>query len=125
MVKNGYDFYENSFLNGVFKRLVSVAAKGINADDLKAAAPSLNGIHDNAGSIGGTGSSSGSSNNVGGGQAEDKGSSPAVAVVRDIVETLEEAVREGNQNYSTRENGKGKEKGVEIAEKAVRVGLTD
>jgi hypothetical protein len=32
MVRYGYDFYENDILNGVFKRLVSVAAKGISAD---------------------------------------------------------------------------------------------
>ena len=32
MVRDGYDFYENSVLNGVFKRLVSVAAKGVDAD---------------------------------------------------------------------------------------------
>jgi hypothetical protein len=27
MVKDGYDFYENTVLNGVFKRLVSLTAK--------------------------------------------------------------------------------------------------
>ena len=32
MVQSGYDFYENSLLNDVFKRLVSVAAKGIEAE---------------------------------------------------------------------------------------------
>ena len=32
MVRYGYDFYENDMLNGVFKRLVSVAAKGVRAD---------------------------------------------------------------------------------------------
>ena len=32
MVRYGYDFYENDILNGVFKRLVSVAAKGVQAD---------------------------------------------------------------------------------------------
>lgn len=32
MVRYGYDFYENSVLNGVFKRLVSIAAKGVDAD---------------------------------------------------------------------------------------------
>ena len=39
MVRYGYDFYENDILNGVFKRLVSVAAKGGQADiDASAAA---------------------------------------------------------------------------------------
>ena len=28
----GYDFYENDVLNGIFKKIVNVAAKGINAD---------------------------------------------------------------------------------------------
>ena len=32
MIKQGYDFYENTFLNDVFKRLVSVTAKGIDAE---------------------------------------------------------------------------------------------
>jgi hypothetical protein len=32
MVRYGYDFYENDILNGVFKRLVSVAATGVSAD---------------------------------------------------------------------------------------------
>jgi hypothetical protein len=32
MVKSGFDFYENTLLNDVFKRLVSVAAKGMDAD---------------------------------------------------------------------------------------------
>lgn len=32
MSRDGYDFYENSVLNEVFKRLVSVAAKGVKAD---------------------------------------------------------------------------------------------
>ena len=40
MVNNGYDFYDNIVLNGVFKRLVSVAAKGIDAD-LKSSAASI------------------------------------------------------------------------------------
>ena len=40
MVRDGYDFYENSVLNGVFKRLVSVAAKGVDAD-LKSSAGTL------------------------------------------------------------------------------------
>ena len=31
-MRDGYDFYENNVLNGVFKRLVSVAAKGVDAD---------------------------------------------------------------------------------------------
>ena len=66
MVKNGYDFYENSFLNGVFKRLVSVAAKGINAEDLKTSDSFIS-------------------------------SSPSSSL-KDIVETLEEAVRSSNQN---------------------------
>jgi hypothetical protein len=65
MVKNGYDFYENSFLNGVFKRLVSVAAKGINAEDLKTSNSFIS-------------------------------SSPSSSL-KDIVDTLEEAVRSSNQ----------------------------
>jgi hypothetical protein len=40
MVKSGYDFYENTLLNDVFKRLVNVAAKGIDvASPLTSAAP--------------------------------------------------------------------------------------
>lgn len=35
MVKSGYDFYENTLLNDVFKRLVNVAAKGIDAASTK------------------------------------------------------------------------------------------
>ena len=67
-MKNGYDFYENSFLNGVFKRLVSVAAKGINAEDLKAASSPFESTEN----------------------------------LRDIVETLEEAVQadESSQSHS-------------------------
>ena len=78
MVKNGYDFYENSFLNGVFKRLVSVAAKGINAEDLKTT-DSL--ISSSSSSLSSSTSSSSSS------------ASPSL---KDIVETLEDAVRSGN-----------------------------
>jgi len=66
MVKNGYDFYENSFLNGVFKRLVSVAAKGINAEDLKAASSPYDSTEN----------------------------------LRDIVETLEEAVQADDNSQS-------------------------
>lgn len=40
MVRDGYDFYENAVLNGVFKRLVNVAAKGVDAD-LKTSAASI------------------------------------------------------------------------------------
>jgi hypothetical protein len=40
MVRDGYDFYENTVLNGAFKRLVSVAAKGVDAD-LKTSAASI------------------------------------------------------------------------------------
>ena len=40
MVRDGYDFYENNVLNGVFKRLVSVAAKGVDAD-LKSSAAAI------------------------------------------------------------------------------------
>lgn len=32
MVGQGYDFYENSVLNGVFKRLVSVVGKGVDLE---------------------------------------------------------------------------------------------
>lgn len=32
MVAQGYDFYENSVLNGVFKRLVSVVGKGVDLE---------------------------------------------------------------------------------------------
>ena len=73
MVKNGYDFYENSFLNGVFKRLVSVAAKGINAEDLKTTDTLIS-----------SSSSSLSSS-----------SSSASPSLKDIVDTLEDAVRSG------------------------------
>lgn len=38
MIRDGYDFYENSVLNGVFKRLVIVASKGADADLQSAAA---------------------------------------------------------------------------------------
>ena len=76
MVKNGYDFYENSFLNGVFKRLVSVAAKGINAEDLKTTDTLI---------------SSSSSSSL-----SSSSSSSASPSLKDIVETLEDAVRSGN-----------------------------
>ena len=77
MVKNGYDFYENSFLNGVFKRLVSVAAKGINAEDLKTTDSLI---------------SSSSSSSL----SSSTSSSSASPSLKDIVETLEDAVRSGN-----------------------------
>jgi len=32
MSRDGYDFYENSVLNDIFKRLVNVAAQGVKAD---------------------------------------------------------------------------------------------
>jgi pentatricopeptide repeat protein len=32
MARDGYSFYENNILNGVFKRLVNLAAVGIDAD---------------------------------------------------------------------------------------------
>ena len=81
MVKNGYDFYENSFLNGVFKRLVSVAAKGINADDLKTTdSLLLSSAMSSSSSPSGSGLSSSTSSSL-----------------KDIVDTLEEAVRSSNQ----------------------------
>ena len=41
MVRYGYDFYENDILNGVFKRLVSVAASGVAADITATAASTV------------------------------------------------------------------------------------
>jgi hypothetical protein len=79
MVKNGYDFYENSFLNGVFKRLVSVAAKGINAEDLKTTDSLI---------------SSSSSSSLS--SSTSTSSSSASPSLKDIVETLEDAVRSSN-----------------------------
>lgn len=34
MTRYGYDFYENDILNGMFKRLVNVAAEGVGAADI-------------------------------------------------------------------------------------------
>jgi hypothetical protein len=42
MIQRGYDFYENTFLDGVFKRLVDVAAVSVDAKFKASLLPILN-----------------------------------------------------------------------------------
>ena len=41
MVRNGYEFYENSVINGIFKRLLAVAAQGAKVDLIQSSVPAL------------------------------------------------------------------------------------